>query len=616
MSQLTAGRAAAIAAVAACIVYANAYRNGWALDDSGVIRDNSSAHSIAAAWEGRFSTYWPVVQGVSAGLYRPVTIMSYAIDWSLSGGKPWWFHVNNVLLHALATVLVVLVVAPWLTPGGALAAGLMFAVHPVHVEAVSNVVGRAEILVAIGLLGAVLTFRRSRFAPTARSRASWFAVTLGLVLLALLSKEHGAVAVVVLALDAYVLRGSTRPVVRQLLAVAGVTIAFFAVWEMVAGVWVRPSTAVTVRYLPPEGRLATMFPVYLEVVRLLAWPLDLAHDYNPQVIPRRTELGAVALLGLATSGALLSLAVAAVRRAPAVAFGILVGVASYAPTSNLFFAAGTILGERTLYLAVLAPACALGWIVSSGRSRKLVLVASGVLLAVYSVRTFTRTPFWESGQNVTIEGVLQHPENFRAHVALGRLLVYAGDSARGLAEYLVAGALFDQDPFTAMWSGGLALEMGRAEVALAEAKRVRPLAPNHSAINGLLAGAYRATGQWDSALSVAREGTERAPGSRTAAVVYATLLEAWDAPDWQRTLAEARLSWRKGQLVRASEKLRMAEALIGPAEELQGFCWEIGNLRPAIEALHPQLLHRAREVARAAELGCTFEQPGDTARSS
>ncbi len=94
--------------------------------------------------DAAFSPYWPATPDESsAGLYRPAAVVSYAVDWTVSGGRPWWFHVVNVLLHGLVTALVVVVAGAWLLPVGALGAALLFAIHPVHVEAVENVVGRA-----------------------------------------------------------------------------------------------------------------------------------------------------------------------------------------------------------------------------------------------------------------------------------------------------------------------------------------------------------------------------------------------------------------------------------------------------------------------------------------
>ncbi|HXV85997.1 MAG TPA: hypothetical protein VD793_04825, partial [Gemmatimonadales bacterium] len=183
MSGLTHGRAALVAAVAAGLVYTGSLRNRWALDDHPVIEANPAAHSISAALGAAFSPYWPPEGQHSAGLYRPVTVLSYAVDWVVSGGRPWWFHLTNLVLHGLVTGLSVLVLARWLTPVGSLVAGLVFAVHPVHVEAVANVVGRAELLAAAGMLAAVLAARRHR-QQAGPGRSRWLVAGATAVLLA------------------------------------------------------------------------------------------------------------------------------------------------------------------------------------------------------------------------------------------------------------------------------------------------------------------------------------------------------------------------------------------------------------------------------------------------
>src|SRR5207245_2106926 len=81
----------------------------------------------------------------------PVTILTYAVDWELSAGASSWFHFVNAVLHGIVCVLVVLVFERWLPAVGAVAAGLVFAVHPVHVEVVAIVASRAALLVATAL---------------------------------------------------------------------------------------------------------------------------------------------------------------------------------------------------------------------------------------------------------------------------------------------------------------------------------------------------------------------------------------------------------------------------------------------------------------------------------
>ena len=76
-----------ISAFVACLVFVHASRNRWALDDEPIIETNLATHSIGAATRAFFSPYWPPQTG-SGGLYRPAVILSYGLDWSLSGGNP------------------------------------------------------------------------------------------------------------------------------------------------------------------------------------------------------------------------------------------------------------------------------------------------------------------------------------------------------------------------------------------------------------------------------------------------------------------------------------------------------------------------------------------------
>lgn len=89
-------------------------------------------------------------------LYRPLVSMTYAVAHCLHPDTAWPYHAFNVLLHAIVSVMVAWV-AMRLTGRSlvALVAGLLFAAHPVHVEAVANIVGRAEMMCAIATLGAI-----------------------------------------------------------------------------------------------------------------------------------------------------------------------------------------------------------------------------------------------------------------------------------------------------------------------------------------------------------------------------------------------------------------------------------------------------------------------------
>src|SRR6267143_3680006 len=82
-------------------------------------------------------------------MWRPAVMSSFAVDYQVST-SPHWFHAINVVWAAIATGLFALLACQLAGPVVGLITGLLFAVHPVHVEAVANVVGRAELMAAAG----------------------------------------------------------------------------------------------------------------------------------------------------------------------------------------------------------------------------------------------------------------------------------------------------------------------------------------------------------------------------------------------------------------------------------------------------------------------------------
>lgn len=84
--------------------------------------------------------------------WRPLTVLSFRLDFALAGARPFPFHLHNALLHGLCAAAVAAVLLRWRAAGDDLAAhaaAFAFAAHPVHTEAVANITGRAEVLSAL-----------------------------------------------------------------------------------------------------------------------------------------------------------------------------------------------------------------------------------------------------------------------------------------------------------------------------------------------------------------------------------------------------------------------------------------------------------------------------------
>lgn len=110
-----------------------------------------------------YNDFWgtPLVDSGSHGSYRPLCVLSYKINFIIGGFKPFGYHLFNVLLHCVATGLVVKL-ARHILPNtiGVLIAGLLFASHPVHTEAVAGIVGRADLLACIFYISTLLSYIR------------------------------------------------------------------------------------------------------------------------------------------------------------------------------------------------------------------------------------------------------------------------------------------------------------------------------------------------------------------------------------------------------------------------------------------------------------------------
>ncbi|MBI5367305.1 MAG: hypothetical protein HZA54_09725, partial [Planctomycetes bacterium] len=131
--------------------YANALRAEFVYDDIAVVRDNPRIRDLRNIPHFFTTSYWAASGSldapVASGLYRPLVQTSFALEYALWGGRPSGFHLTNVALPAAFTLLLGSGLAALrLAPGLPVLAALLFGLHPVHTEAVTSVVGRAEIL--------------------------------------------------------------------------------------------------------------------------------------------------------------------------------------------------------------------------------------------------------------------------------------------------------------------------------------------------------------------------------------------------------------------------------------------------------------------------------------
>lgn len=174
----------------AALPFLNSLHGPWILDDYPLIAQNPFVRS-PARWASLWtSDYWAST-GADSNLYRPLPMTTYAITYAIAGSKTWAYHLTNIALHAICTLLVWRVGMNGRRTIPALVCSLVFAFHPIHVEAVANVVGRAELLLASGFLGMLTFHRRAMKAEAASSAATIGFAEFLCASIMLFSKETG-----------------------------------------------------------------------------------------------------------------------------------------------------------------------------------------------------------------------------------------------------------------------------------------------------------------------------------------------------------------------------------------------------------------------------------------
>jgi tetratricopeptide (TPR) repeat protein len=434
-------------------VYANSLENDFAYDDVHIILENPGIHTVEALPGALTEPYWPGGHGRQLGLWRPATTLLLGLQYAVAGDSAVVYHVTNVVTHALVSGLVVVLLAQLMTLGAAFAAGLIFAVHPVHVEAVANIIGIAEIAPALFFLLACVLHLRGPPA-TSWSRALGIGV---LYALAFGAKESAVTLPGVI----FLLDAARRDVgFRELAAYLRDRWRLYLVMVVVAGLLLGGRFAVLGSIANPLGplgadllreipRIWTLGEVWSHYVRLLVFPLDLSADYSPNVVGVHLGWNPANLTGVVLALALLVGALAAWRRptmeagrstARAVAFGVMWFVITISPVSNVVFLSGVLLAERTLYLPSVGFAAAAGWLVArvAGERPVRAWVSTAVVVVLMGWRSWDRNPTWRD--NVSVFGTLieEYPQSGRSQWILGDLYFQQGRLSEGLVSYRLA----------------------------------------------------------------------------------------------------------------------------------------------------------------------------------
>lgn len=442
------------------LVYLNTIRNGFVLDDHLAIGDNNIVKKgldgipelILTPYHYGWTSY-----GVD-NIYRPVSLVFFAIVYHFFGLDPLPFHVLNILLFAACVVLLFTFLNK-LFEGKrvfvAFIAALLFALHPIHTEVVANIKSCDELLCFLFVFSGLILF-----VNYVNSGKLYQVVAGGLCfILALLSKESAITFAVLIPVIFFFYKSDSKARSVQI-AVCVVAVAalylllrqhVLAQYHATGGAINMIENALAKEDLPFDTRLATAVWILGYYIRLLFVPYPLVSDYSFNSIPYVHFGNIWVIVSLLVYLFLAGFSVMRLvqRRRDPYALGVLFFLATIALLSNIPFLLGTTMAERFLFMGSVGFCLCLALFidkllkVGTKGVREVIAEkpgkAAAILLpivVVYTGITISRNADWQSNTTLYTHDSKILPDNSRLNYYVANdLLAAAGQDAGARVQY-------------------------------------------------------------------------------------------------------------------------------------------------------------------------------------
>lgn len=404
-------------------------------DDGMLIYENPSIREITPrSLKHIFTSYDPE-------LYIPLTFLTYQIDYQISGTNPFLYHLDNLVLHTLnalfvAWLLYLLSRRKWL----ALLCGILFAVHPLHTEAVEWASARKDVLSTFFYLSSLVAY--VRYQGSHSKRMYWLSVAL--CLLGLLSKVMViTLPVVLLLIDD--LRGRKWWSKEALLE--KIPFAFLAILFGIIGVLGKTQVVGSSSMLAKILMAGKSAVFYIGKI-LVPTHLSLLYPYTKEITPASPDFFVPMLICLMIAAG--ALFVRFRTRAREIFFGLALFAVTVAPTFLNFAKGGEtdvyFASDRYAYLPSVGILFAVGILVSicleklgANRLRSLRwpgLVISGLMVAVFCFLSYRQSLVWADTESLFLNVLKEYPESsYVAHNNLGNVYRLRNELDRAIDEY-------------------------------------------------------------------------------------------------------------------------------------------------------------------------------------
>ena len=425
------------------ILYANTLTHEYAIDDAIVITQNEFTKqgikgiSNILSYDTFMGFFGKKKNLLAGGRYRPFSLITFAIEYQFFGENPFVSHLGNILLYILTGILIFLLLKkyfPFTESSYAwlplpLAVTLLYLAHPVHTEVIANIKGRDEILSMLGsLLALYLTL------TYLQQRKTWHIILAALSLfVGLMSKENAVTFLAIIPLAVYFfmpakLNESMKPMFFLLLSF----VIFFIIRRMVLGPMNTkiPDELLNNPFLHASTgeKYATIIYTLGLYVKLLLYPHPLTNDYYPFHIP---IIGFSDWRVLVSLALYISMGIYAVLRLPKkniYSFSILYYLITLSIVSNIFFAIGTFMNERFLYMPSLGFALAMVFLLLPKRTKaiwinNIKVLVFFIMLSAFTAKTIDRNRYWKNDFTIFTHDVKISPNSVKSNCSAGGKLL-------------------------------------------------------------------------------------------------------------------------------------------------------------------------------------------------
>lgn len=439
------------------ILYANTIPHEFALDDCYVITGNNytkqGIEGIPSILGNHFFSGYLGDQEVAlvGGRYRPLSLITFAIEYELFGENPHEFHFVNIVLYILTTFLLFRIlkslfefntqqrylIVPFI-------AALLFLAHPVHTEVVANIKGRDEIL---SLLFSLLSFRSILLFHRSRHHRHLVLAFLFLFF-ALLSKENAVVFIILIPLSLYFFTSiSPATNLKSALPLLASLILFGIIRYAVLGWQSEASSSQLLDNPFLDASLSQKYGTILYTlwlyIKLLLFPYPLTWDYYPYHIPLIHVTSISSIFPGMLYLFLLASAIIGFLKKKIYAYAILFYLISLSVLSNLLFPIGVFMAERFLFVPSIGFCLIVAWFLFDaipaklGNTKRYMTIASsiiGILFLLYSVQTISRNRVWKDDYTLYTTDVTVSSNSAKSNNFAGKWFGYRATRSSSLQE--------------------------------------------------------------------------------------------------------------------------------------------------------------------------------------